>query len=277
MTEAEIEQVAEEVLEAHGAVGLPVDPFAIARAEGIKLAPGSYDECFDGRIEYRRRDGRGRFFLFYLEEEPPWRPEGRVRFSVSHELGHFYLPKHRDYLISGHWHGSHSGFVSDKATEREADVFATVLLMPRRRFIQRVKMKPQGQCTLRDLRKLADEVFRTSITSTAIRYAQLNFEPCCVVLSQGNRVLYSIRSEDMRQQGLGWIDQGGPVPATSITGKMMTAIAEGRTPRTEGAVDSDVWFDSGHGRPIWEEAKVLGRTGLILTLLALDEDEDDED
>jgi len=276
MTEADIERAAEEVLDAHDAACPPVDPFAIAKAEGIRLAPGRYDECFDGRIEYRRRNGRGRFFLFYPEAEPPWRPEGRVRFSVSHELGHFYLPKHRGYLTSGHWHGSHCGFVSDKPTEREADIFATALLMPRRSFVARVQMKAGSVCTMGDLVRLADEVFKTSITSTAIRYAQLNFEPCCVVLSRDGRVLYGIRSEDMRCQGLGWIDRGGPVPATSVTGKLAAALAKDTSPKTGGPVDSDVWFDSRRARPLWEEVKVLGGTGLALTLLALDEDEDED-
>lgn len=277
MTEADIERAAEEVLDAHDATRLPVDPFAIAKAEGIRLAPGRYDECFDGRIEYRRRNGRGRFFLFYPQTEPPWRPEGRVRFSVSHELGHFYLPKHRDYLTSGRWHGSHCGFVSDKPAEREADIFATALLMPRRSFVARVKMKAGGVCTMSDLAQLADEVFKTSITSTAIRYAQLDFEPCCVVLSRGDRVLYSIRSEDMRRQGLGWIDQGSRVPATSVTGKRAAALAKDAAPKTGGPVDSDVWFDSRRARPLWEEVKALGRTGLALTLLALNEDEGEEE
>ena len=53
MTESQIERLAEEVLAAHGLTAPPVDPFALARLEGVRLAPGRYDGCFDGRIEYR--------------------------------------------------------------------------------------------------------------------------------------------------------------------------------------------------------------------------------
>jgi hypothetical protein len=274
MTDAEIERTAEEVLAAHEIRGLPVDPFQIAKLENIKLLPGDYDGCFDGRIEYRRKNDRGVFYLFYAKEERPWGPEGRVRFSVGHELGHYFLPEHREYLLSGVWHGSHAGFVSDKRTEREADQFSASLLMPRRRFIERVKLHSRGVCTLRDLVNLADNVFKTSITSTAIRYAQLNFEPCCVVLSNEDGVLYSIRSEDLKRQGLGWIERGSAVPSTSVTGKFHAATAAGNPGRAEGSVTADVWFDGRQPRRLWEEVKPLGRTGLTFTYLVLDEEDD---
>src|SRR3990167_5540675 len=74
----EIEQLAEEVLSAHESTGSPVDPFAIARAEGIQLLPGKYDGCFDGRLEYRRCGDSGTFYLFYAEPEKAFRSEVRV-------------------------------------------------------------------------------------------------------------------------------------------------------------------------------------------------------
>jgi hypothetical protein len=54
MNEADIEREAEAVLLAHELSAVPVDPFHIARLEGVALLPGRYDGCFDGRIEYRR-------------------------------------------------------------------------------------------------------------------------------------------------------------------------------------------------------------------------------
>jgi Zn-dependent peptidase ImmA (M78 family) len=125
-----------------------------------------------------------------------------IRFSIAHELGHFYLPHHREVLLSGKWHSSHCDFVSDKSLEREADTFAASLLMPHDLFVDEVSSRGGGFCTLKDLTELANNTFNTSITSTALRYAHLNFEPCCVVLSRSQEVLYSVRSEDMRDMGL---------------------------------------------------------------------------
>ena len=69
---------------------VPVDPFAIAVEEGMELAPGTYGEGFDARIEYLTSVKR--FVIYYRESG---RTEGRIRFSVAHELGHFYIPEHR--------------------------------------------------------------------------------------------------------------------------------------------------------------------------------------
>ena len=210
------------------------------------------------------------------QEHPPDRPIGRVRFLVAHELGHFYLPEHREYLTSGVWHGSHSGFVSDKPIEREADQFAAALLMPRWEFKRRVSMKSRGVCTLGDLAAFANEVFQTSLSSTAIRYAQLNFEPCSVILSRDGQVLFSVRSDDMRRLGLGWLSKGARISATSVTGRVLAATPGGEGVKTEGPIDSDVWFESSRPHSLWEEVKVLGQTGLTLTFLVLDEDSDED-
>src|SRR4051812_9187301 len=113
MTVEAIERCANDVLAAHEIRSLPVDPFYIAQQEKIALLPGDYDGCFDGRIEFRGRGAGGRFILYYAQPQAGSRPAGRVRFSVAHELAHFYLPQHRAYLLSGVWHGSHAGFVSE--------------------------------------------------------------------------------------------------------------------------------------------------------------------
>jgi hypothetical protein len=175
LTPSQIERAAEQVLAAHRATGLPVDPLALARLEDIRLAPGRYGGCFEGRIEYRGDTAGGRVLIFYEEEAPPRRPASRVRFSVAHELGHYFLPPHRQYLFSGHWHGRHAAFLLNRRLEREANYFAGALLMPRERFIECARRRSGGLCTLRDLAYLAGHVFQTSLTSTAIRY--MSFAP----------------------------------------------------------------------------------------------------
>ena len=269
MSDAEIERCAEEVLRAHEIRSLPTDPFHIARLEGIVLVPGEYDGCFDGLIEYRGSGARGRFVLFYAWVRAGVRPEGRVRFSVAHELGHYYLPGHREYLISGYRHGSRAGFVSEKPLEREADRFAAALLMPRKRFLKAVGQSG-SICTLDDLASLADQTLATSLTSTVIRYVQLDAEPCCVVLSRTGSVLFSLTSEGMRGAGLGWLKRGSPLPPTSITGRLVVSGVD----HLGGEVDSEVWFDARTSCRLWEDARSLGQTGMTLTLLTCDPEVD---
>lgn len=268
MTESQIERAAEQVLTAHGLTGLPVDPLAVARLENIRLAPGSYAGAFEGRIEYRRSGDRGHFYLYYAGEEAGHRPASRVRFSVAHELGHFFLPTHRRYLLSGRWFGRRSGFLSVRRLEREADYFAGALLMPRERFVEHAQGRGGGRCGLADLAGLARDVFKTSLTSTAIRYAQLNFAACCVVLSERGRVLFAVRSEEMKRLGLCWL---GGVPGDSVTAGVVSSTHNGSTPNAQGAVDAGVWFGAWWSGRLREEARVLGPNGRVLTLLVADE------
>jgi hypothetical protein len=266
VTECQVEKLAEEVLAAHSIVRLPVDPLALANLERIQLAPGRYGGHFDGRIEYRTCQNGGTFFLFYEEADPPRRPKSRVRFSVAHELGHYFLPSHREYLVSGEWYGKRPQVLRSRRVEREADWFAAALLMPRQPFIQHARHRRTEFCSLGDLSYLADRVFQTSLTSTVLRYVQLNFAPCCTVLSDANRVLYCARSECLRQAGNTWVDS---VPACSLTGRLRARQAGCRPTWARGFTDATVWLQDAHHDLIWEEVKVLGNTGRMLTYLVL--------
>jgi len=88
----DLEALTKDRLLALGMWRLPVDPFAIVKEEGIEIAPGDYGEKFDARIKFVQAEKT--FILFYRESR--FGPtEGRVRFSIGHELGHFYIPRHR--------------------------------------------------------------------------------------------------------------------------------------------------------------------------------------
>lgn len=96
----------------------PIDPVAIARTEApaLKLIAGDFKNRFDGLLEYHPRQDC--FLLFYNTKYDPALPSGqrhpRTRFSLGHELGHFYLEKHRAYLMQrGPSHKSKSEFQSD--------------------------------------------------------------------------------------------------------------------------------------------------------------------
>ena len=105
MRVSEIERLASEVLTGWGGKVPPVNVESIAREEGIALAPGSYGEDFCGRIEFH--GDVGKFILFHpdLALAPN---SARVRFSIGHELGHYFIEHHRDLLMAGRAHNSAS-------------------------------------------------------------------------------------------------------------------------------------------------------------------------
>ncbi|MCI0331940.1 MAG: ImmA/IrrE family metallo-endopeptidase [Planctomycetes bacterium] len=232
--------------------------------------PGEYGDGFDARIEYLPEVRR---FVIYYRESGPGRPQGRVHFSIAHELGHFYIPDHRARLLKGEMHNSLSDFRSDDAQEQEADEFAANLLMPKELFINEVRQFRQRVCTLKEICQMADQRFGTSITSTARRYCQCDIEACSIVVSENGLIRWAMHSEDMKRMNMRYVPARQPVPAMSKTAVLWQTIDEASEP-VEGLVDAEVWFERPfYKKRLWEEAMVLGNTGLVLTYLTLDADD----
>lgn len=260
MTLFQVEHLAEEVLSGHECVAPPIDVFRIAQEEGIELAPGDYGDDFCGRIEYHREIGK--FLLFHPATESVRNP-ARVRFSVAHELGHYFLDHHRDLLVHGASHNSTSDFICEDRLEREADEFAAALLIPG--FAMKRKLTKRSFMTLRDVLQMADDC-RSSATSAAIRYAKFTHEPCIVIVSQGRKVLFWVPSEEASAIGIKFFARDLLVPSESHT----AMVSDHELGIRDGKIQSDYWFP-GRIREIelWEEAYPLGKTGRVLTLLAV--------
>ena len=119
--------LADEVIKAHEIVDIPIDPLLIAARERIRV--GIIDHSnFLGKIEYHKG-----IFLLYHPPLDGSRYTPRVRFSIAHELGHFYIPEHRERLrTSRFWQhrlNPEQWNTSDEI-EYQADQFAGALLMP---------------------------------------------------------------------------------------------------------------------------------------------------
>src|SRR5579859_4844122 len=119
-------QYAEKLLLERGITSLPVDPFAIAAAENITVKAKPNTAPGVSGLLIRVGSSFGIMYATHI------RNEGYQRFSISHELGHYFLPGHIDavFLNDAQVHTSHAGFVSDDKYENEADHFAAGLLMP---------------------------------------------------------------------------------------------------------------------------------------------------
>jgi hypothetical protein len=170
----EIAELAEAVAGEHCPQGI-VAPEVIARASGITLSFGAYGEGFDGMLEHRS----GRFHIFCNADRVGPTDSPRARFTLAHELGHYYIDDHRRALASGGIaaHPSQCDSESTVLAEQEADHFAANLLMPSSRFNALARRCARG---LAGILALAD-AFKTSITSTAIRYVAADISPCAVV------------------------------------------------------------------------------------------------
>jgi Zn-dependent peptidase ImmA (M78 family) len=252
--------VALDVLGKHEIDRAPVDPFAIADALGIVVqASDKLEWSFSGCL-LRAENSFGILYSTGI------RNKGYQRFTVAHELGHFSLTDHRRVLFEkGALHRSESGFTSGAWYEREADLFGVELLIPEFLFHRHRREFPTG---LDGVKGLAD-LFETSLTATGIRYATLSTEPVAVVVSDGDRIVYSVRSKPFASrfgESAAWEGRARHVPANSVTRRFN---AGGKVVSEERAfVRANDWFPRAEGE-VAEEVIGLGRYGKTLTVLTV--------
>lgn len=184
---------AEAIVTGLGLTKPPVSPFEILRSEQrrIKAFDDDFGDAFDGRLEYQRPH----FLLFYNTRYDAWPHKGehhpKVNFTVAHELAHYYLIPHHNYLKhGGRPHGSKTEFVSDNNSEREADAFAAGLLMPK--FLAE-PILDNGELDFDRLSRAAD-LFETSLLSTAFRAVQLTSTPCALAGLRDGKVAWMLPS-----------------------------------------------------------------------------------
>ena len=117
---------AQKVLRDRNIDTLPVDPIAIASIEGIMVQAKSPDAAGVSGMLLRYGEEYGIAYATHIESE------GFRRFCIAHELGHYFLPGHIDYVLppGQSVHNSTAGFVGKDEFELEADHFAARLLMP---------------------------------------------------------------------------------------------------------------------------------------------------
>ena len=187
------------------------------------------------------------------------------------------LPGHADHLFptGTGLHESRSGFISGNRYERQADHFASALLMPGKLFKREVNRAGRGFAAIE---KLARD-FQTSITATAIRFTKFTDDAVAVVVSFGDHINYCFMSDRIRDlRDITWIKKGDLLPNGTTTAEFnadASNVEEAR--RAEGFSYLDDWFEGAPQVEVNEDVVGLGSYGKTLTVLFTDEDLEDED
>ncbi len=270
------EGTAHQVLRDSKLATLPICPFTIAESRGILVRPkppGSHDG-FSG-VLVRKGNAFGILYATHIESE------GFQRFSVAHELGHYFLPDHPEHVLRHGQHGSRSGFELADPYEQEADFFAAALLMPSHLFRRATLRHGNG---LGAVIALSAEC-QTSLPAAAICYAKHGSSAVAVILSTDGIVDCCFLSEAMKSARVRWLRKGMPVPRGTLT----YTLANDRTrvlrgDQTSGEVDLMDWMESPASHVVREDVAGLGAYGKVLTILfsrrltvMYEEIEDDED
>ncbi len=261
----EIALLAEAVAEEHCPKGR-VEPELIAERNGVTLSFSAYGDAFDGMLEHRA----GRFHIYTNATRLRTRHSGRARFTVAHELGHFYIDEHRRALASGEVprHPSFCDHQSKNPVEQEADHFASHLLMPTERFLRAAKGLPMGLDAVLSLR----DTFGTSITSTAIRYTKLNVAPCTLAKWDRDGFSWKWFAPDTYSAGYRkTIEEQSKVPKDSPTGRALAGEAPPPKGFFQAGTSAFAWFPgawAGTAKDVLliEQAIPLGEFGTMTML-----------
>jgi len=259
----EIAELAEGIAE-ESSPNPAVDPEAIIRRKQITLSRGSYGDAFDGMLEHRS----GRFHIYCNVARV--QNSARIRFTLSHELGHYFIDDHRQALEGGlPPHPSFCEYQSDNPAEQEADHFASNLLMPRARFLRVAERLPVGAPSILSLAKQFD----TSRTSTALRYVHLDISLCALIKWNPDGLAWRRFSDSAFRAGYRKIvDVAAQVPTDSPTGKALRGLDPGAEQFFEGTTVASQWFpfiQQGTQLDVFttEHAVPLGEYGVLTVVI----------
>lgn len=264
---------AEQIVKGLGIGALPVDPFSIATDREIVVAPKPAGSPGVSGMLVRVGNNFAIGYATHIDNEP------FQRYSVSHELGHYFIPGHPDAVLNAHGvHESRAQYTSKDRYEMEADGFAAGLLMPRHLFFPALERAGTGFSAILSLSCLC----KTSLHATAIRYVQCTRELVAVVISEGNQIDHCFMSESLKAvSGIDWLRKREALPrdsATALFNQDPDNVWQAK--RIEATTNLQHWFGGPRSLAISEDVVGLGSYGRTLTVLydiQIPDQEDEED
>ena len=265
-------RTARAVLHECGVGALPINPEEICRKKGIHY---SHENDFPAGYWGALLRENGDFVILVSASCPTMRSR---RFSTGHELGHYHLEGHLAALLSSGIHYSGPPHKATEPLELEANVFAAELLMPEPLISPIVDGADIGLASVRVIAERCE----TSLTSAAIRYAELTPDPIAIIVSYQGTIEFSSVSPSL------WDYPGVARRKPQRGDDLVRGTAAYRLARSPAKIrrvaeDSDTasldfWFPRCEpGGELVEESVGLGRYGRVLTILSTAELPDFED
>lgn len=201
--------------------------------ENLHLYVDHYEDCFDGMLVYDDSE----FHIHLNIDRNNTTGSSRGRYSLAHELGHYYINEHRIGLQTGMLepHGSISDGTSTDLIELEADYFASCLLMPYQKIYYFDKVK---KFSLEKISAIA-ESFQVSLMAAVIRYTEVCLHELMVVVSKNNKVEWYIQNEAFPKWPFKF-KVHGTLPPTTVAGEFFTKTNRKFTGVEE--INPDDWF-----------------------------------
>lgn len=196
------------------------------------------------------------------------RESGRKRFTIAHELGHYYIPGHISNSTKKFSCTSNNmtTYAEGNGKEYEANEFAGELLMPEEVFKEKTKYDDLSYEMLQRLTK----DFDTTLTATGRRYVEFN---------DNYAIVFSINSK------IKWFFKGDEFPYYISSGKLsedsvaIDFFKKKKLPKTFESILASVWLDDYRLRndmEIEELSVPLPYYNSVLSFLYVDYEEDED-
>lgn len=245
---------------------VPVFLDSIVQDNGLTMSYGDYGDAFEGLIEHRS----GKFHVYINTARTP-AGSPRSRFTLGHELGHFFIDEHRNALAAGQSpHPSFPNRPTENLAEQEANLFSSHLLMPAKEYDTRLKLLKGGLQSVRDIAS----TFQVSVQCSALRYVVSSCRPCAVIMFRDGAKPWWGVSTELEAKGLTWLrDLDRQFPGDFATAQAMATDPKKPIVIFSNSTVASFWF--GNVAPsgprnivMWEESMRLGQHG-VLTLLSV--------
>jgi hypothetical protein len=206
---------------------------------------------FDGLLECENGD----FHIYINLTKVKQAYSERARFTFAHELGHYFIDDHRNALLKGlsPSHCSNTGFKSRNRAERQADYFASCLLMPENGFRKYCNKKKFEYRIIEELSKK----YGVSKSATALRFCAIGNHPIMVVYSFKNQIKWYWSSNDFPFK---WLKYGKDrLPEDTVAGEYFNIGRKSIKTEPIFAMDwFNIQFERQANMPFYEHCLIHG-------------------
>lgn len=186
--------------------------------------------------------------------------EGRIRFTISHEIGHYLMHKEKRFHVDDidslmQWNEYYK-------MESEANYFAAELLMPTNVFNEVTYKKMFSKKLIEELSNL----FQTSVTSTAIRYAEEGYDPVLLVCIKDGEIKWFKKNNEFKF--FANIKPGDDISNISV---IYEILKQGKKYHEAQEIDPEAWgiSDKFNQYKFYEECIDLSQYGYALSFISV--------
>lgn len=171
----------------------------------------------------------------------------KINYIIAHEIGHAQL--HRHLSLFNDSDKTLSEWYAQGPHEKEANLFAAELLMPRDLFVRKVKKK---RLELPLIEEVAS-YFQASKTATFLRYRDLGDIPVMIIFIEDGIIKWKSCSDDFPYK---WLTIGTKLPVYTVAGDYFYRQVKEKKP---AKVDALEWFPEDYicqkaeGTKLWEQ------------------------